>query len=415
MKITVVSVTLILALLLPALAFAEGGASPGPYDGADPATKQKLAACDELVAQRKYLSAYNSLGPAAGDDEYLIATRIELCLDYFVLSMNHGMFAFTDLKPGEDLMALRKDSSGRKYSMVMYDPVKVVDEYYKAKPRSALLEKSLGDYFYEVRLRYGGRWTESDEAISGKAVSHYETAFAMGLEDASSLSNCAESHLQLGAFDKAASCYEKYFALGMDSGNARFNAAFAYIRLGDSDRALAEATKAIALYADNPDYRYDAFLLAGDASRNKGDLDGAVSLFAEAQKIEARDYRLYNKRLYTYLVKGDPAAALGDASSLFGFAPRNPAATQLVMDAYADSGKSAWLPAFFEWGIGAFVADPEALGNLLFHYSMWAHDAKDDAKARGLLDRAEEAFKKSGTTNSQVFEAIAAQREVYGK
>jgi len=404
---------LALALLLPSFALAQGATGSGPYDGADDATKKKLAACDELVTRQKYLSAYQSLGSEGADNEFILAKRIELCLDYFAQSINHMIFAFADLKPGESLEKLRGGTGS--FTMVVLDPPKAVEEYYKAKPRSALLEKSLGDYFFEVRLRYGGRWTESDEAVSGKAVSHYESAFGLGLADALSLANCAESHLQLGAYDKAASYYDRSFALGMDSANAHYNAAFAFLRLGQYDRALVEAKKAIALYADDPDYLFDACLLAADASGAKGDLDGGLSLFAEAQKIETRDYRLYNKRIYFYLARGDEAAALGDAQSLFALAPRNPGATQLVAAAYGESGKQAWLEDFFEWGLGAYASDTEALGNLLFYYSQWAHDANDDAKALSLIDRAEQAFKNSDTKNKEVFEVIAKMREAYGK
>jgi tetratricopeptide (TPR) repeat protein len=399
--------------LCPASAQSPSSSSSVPYPSADLATRKVLVECDGFIAQRKYLSAYNALAPAANDTDLVIAKRIELCLNYFVQSINHMMFAFADLKPGQDLMKLRE--GGGKYTLVAYDPPKVVEEYCKTKPRSALLEKSLGDYYFEVRMRYAGRWTESDEEVCRKSVARYEAAFGMGLEDALALANCAEACLQLGDNGKAVAYYDRSFALGMDSANARFNAALAFLGLERYDRAIAEAKRAAELYEGQPDYRFDAVLLAGDASRDMGDLDGAIALFAEAQKIEARDYRLYQKRLYAYLAKPDEAAALGDARSLFGIAPRNPAATQMVMAAYQDSEKAQWLEAFFEWGLKAYAADPEAQGNILYHYSSWAHDAGDDARALSLLERAEAAFRKSGTTNAQVFEAIAAQREAFGK
>jgi hypothetical protein len=377
---------------------------------ADPA---RIAACDRLVAERKYLSAYQSLGPTSEDDEAAIAKRVELCINYFAQSIDHRIFAFADLKEGESLGALRGGTGS--FSMFAFDPAAAVADFEKAHGPSPVLEKALGDYYYDVLLRYGGRWLESDEAIVARIVVSYEAAFAAGLSDALSLANCAEGYLRRGGAEKAAAYYARSFELGMDSANAHYNAAYAYLSSGGYSAALSHARRAIELYADDPGYRFDALLLASDAAKGSGDAPGALAFLDEARKISAGDYRLYKKSIPLYLSSGRSTDALRDAQTLFALAPRNPSASQMVMEAYYGAKKNDELAAFFESGLKSYFGDPEALGNLYYHYSQLAHATKDNALALDLLDKAERSFRKAGKADQQVYDAIAKQRESFGE
>jgi tetratricopeptide (TPR) repeat protein len=323
------------------------------------------------------------------------------------------MFALVDLAEGGSLDELRQ--GGGDFTMVTSDPAGKAEAYLSSHPKSLIVAKALGDFYYDVFLSYGAKWTESESSVLAKCVGYYEKAFALGLSDAASLSSCAEACLHQGADDKAIAYYARAFALGSGDGNAHYNMSLAYLRKGDSARALAEAEKAIELYASDPDYRFEAYLLGSDAAKAARDYKGALALLAQARKISDEDYRLYQKALPLDLALGDSGSALGDAQALFGLAPRNPEAAQMVMDAYYAAKSYDELAAFFEWGIKSYFKDDEALGNLYYHYSQLAHDTKDDAFARSLIDKAEASFKRSGTANRKVFDAIAKQRGIYGE
>jgi hypothetical protein len=389
-----VFLALALVSLAPSYALSQKAASPIPYPGADLATRKILVDCDGLVEQGQYRAAFEALAPAADDSDLVIAKRIELSLKHGVRSLDRAE--------------------------ISYDPVEAAARYYASRPRSALLEKGLGDYYFDAFRRSGSGRAAGDEAAAaeaaaGAAASHYEAAFRLGLEDAPALADCAECQLALGAYDKAAERYERAFELGEDSAEARYGAAFACLRSGYAAKALDQARKAIAGFAGDPARRFDALLLAADASGAKGDLAGGLGYLDAARQIDSGDYRLYDRSIRFRLAGKDVANALADAGSLFGLSPRSPGAAQLVMEAFEGAGRKDLLPGFFDRALGDYAEDPEALGNLLFHYSLVAYGARDGARARSLVARAEEAFQRSGTENPELLDAISRLREAYGE
>jgi tetratricopeptide (TPR) repeat protein len=413
----------VLALVAFALvgAAAEARSVPGPawtgslLSGASVQDRKLISDCDALVAQGKYLSAYDALGPESEGDGFILAKRLELSRLYYVQSLEHRLFALVDLVDGGSLDVLRE--GGGSFTMVASDPAAKAEAYLSSHPKSPIVAKVLGDFYFDVYQRYGAKWKESESAVLAKCVGDYETAFASGLVDAASLGSCAEAYLRQGSDDKAIALYERAIALapGSGSADAHYNLGFAYLRKGDYARALAEAKEAVELYADSPDYRFEACLLGADAAKAGRDYKGALVLLAEARKISDEDYRLYKKTLPLHLALGDFASALGQAQELFALAPRNPQAAQMVMDSYYEAKLFDQLAAFFEWGIKSYFNDDAALGNLYYHYSQLSHDTKDDVLARSLIDKAEKAFKRAAGTGKEVFDAIARQRAVYGE
>jgi tetratricopeptide (TPR) repeat protein len=384
-----------LAAFAPFLAASQTSASSIPYARADAATRKLLADCDRLVEQGDYKAAFDALAPAGDDAELVVAKRIELCSKYGGRGPSRADFGF--------------------------DPAAAVAKYYASRPRSALLERILGDYYYAASglvgfgRDEGGESAAGGEAAAAAAASRYESAFGLGLEDAATLANCAECHLFLGAYDKAAARYDRAFELGLDSAEARYAAGLACLRSGYASKALDQARKAIALNARDPGRRLDALLLAADASGAKGDLAGGLGCLDAAREIDSGDYRIYDRMIRFHLAGKDAADALADALSLLGLSPRSPGAAQLVMEAFEGSGRKDLLGGFFDRALADYADDPETQGNLLFHYSLVAHAARDDARALSLVARAEEAFARSGTRDREVFDAIATLREAYGR
>ncbi|NLC93967.1 MAG: hypothetical protein GX677_11070, partial [Treponema sp.] len=131
------------------------------YFDADQNTKILITNTDQLIKDRRYESAFNNLGKI-DTNEYIIAKKVEICLNYFVQSIKHQMFAFKDLQNNEDIYKLRGEKGT--YNIIVYDPVKVIQTFDKNES-SAILNKALGDYYYEINLRYKGRWIISDEEV----------------------------------------------------------------------------------------------------------------------------------------------------------------------------------------------------------------------------------------------------------
>ena len=68
------------------------------YSGADKITQSFLEKVDELIEQQQYAAAFGMLSM---ENEFFIAKKIEIAINYFVQSIMHQMFAFENLKEGQ--------------------------------------------------------------------------------------------------------------------------------------------------------------------------------------------------------------------------------------------------------------------------------------------------------------------------
>jgi tetratricopeptide (TPR) repeat protein len=403
-------IALALSLALPSLPSLAQGAGPGA--GPDAAAKALLASCDSLVGQAKYLSAYRLLAAVKDPSDYVLAKEIEICVRYFAQSLDHRMFGLVDLKPGETLEGLRK--SGGTFTMVALDPAEAVKDYLARHPASGLLYKSLGDYYYDVFLRYEGRWLDSDPEIVKRAIENYDSAFAADSLDARSLGDYAELLLRQGEFARAIPILAKAISLEPSNGNAHYNLAYACLQAKDYARAISEVKLSMDFYKANPSYLADCYILASDASKHAGDYSGALDWIESAAKLRPGDYHVLRDEIPLFLIKGDSGTAQKKAETLFAMAPKNPSASQMIMEGYYFAEKMPELAAFFEHAQKAYLGNDEALGNIRFHYAKLAHDMGEDKKARELLDTAESDFRKVLKSDNEVFKAIADQKAAYG-
>lgn len=376
-------------------------------------SKAALDSCDQMVDQGKYLSAYRLLDAVKNPDDAVLARKIDICFRYFAQSIGHRMFGLVDLAPGQSLDELRK--AGGTFTLISLDPEEAVKDYVAKRGKSGTLYRELGEYYYDVLAHYQGNWFENDDEIVRRAIENYKLASDMGsLNDSAALDDYAELLLRSGRSADAVSAYKKSLALDGTNGNTHYNLAYAYLQMGNPKAALSEVKLAMDSYRDNPSFLFDADLMASDAAKANGDLDGALDWLAAAGKIGQGDYRLLKKEIPIDLLKGNVDAAAKTADALFAMAPENPAATQMVMQGYYEAKRFKELAAFFERALGAYKADSEASGNLWYHYASLAHDLGDDKTARARLDAAEAAFKAKRRPGDEIFETIAKERKAFG-
>jgi len=371
------------------------------YAGMDAETSALIKKADSLIAERKYESAFVALGPDS-TNEFIIHKKTEICISYFVQSIGHRMFALKDLEKDEDLYELR--SKGGEFSMHIFDPVEAIDAYYKDNKQSMILEKALGDYYYDVGLRYGGNWFEPDATVAAKAVEHYENALSRGFYTEDMLSNCAGLYVGMENFEKAIQYYERLLKENPKHYTASFNLAYCYVQTGKNKEAIKYGEKAIAVYKDNLEYKMDAIMLCSDASYNMGDYKNALRYAEMGLKITDEDYRLHQRLGAIYLAMGDVEKANASVDTLFSFGPENPAATRIVIAIY--EGKEPLVSDFFKRSIERYTDNAGALGNLYFHYSQifLSQKNKKDAMECALL--AKESFTKSGAYVDEVKKAV---------
>jgi len=373
------------------------------YAGADQATQAKLSAVDALVAVQKYDSAFKLI---AGESKnpFLVAKQVELATNYFVQSLNHKMFAFKDLEPGETLEALR--SGNGTFSMYSFDPETVIGGLLDSGTKAPILYVALGDYYYDVSLRYQGRWTEDDQTIAQKAIENYKKAISGGIVTSNILANYADKASELGDYKVASDLYERALMLDPTLINADYNIAYDNLMLGNYDIAIAEGEKAIQIYADNANYRMDAILLCSDAAYYNNNYSLALDYLAKALDISHDEYRVYQKLGNVYLGLGDIKNANDSLDSLFAFAPTNPAATQMVSKVYLTVKNASALFDFYQRNLDKYKTQPEAQGNLYFHLGLQYETDGKKAEALNAAKKAKDAFIKAGKYDGEIQTAV---------
>jgi len=368
-------------------------------------TTETLAKVDSLVSKRAYQSAMAALG-TANTDPALVAKKTELCLKYFVQSINHQLFAFKDLVGDETLDGLRSGTGT--FTLYHFDPVAAIEPLLVPGPTLPLLYKELGDYYYEVSLRYQGRWIKTDTEVAQLAVSNYMKAFEGGVNEGAAFTNCADKASELGDFATALGLYQKAFDRDPTLYNVTFNLAYSHLRLGHFADALAFGDKAIERYRDDPNFQMDAFLLCSDAGSGLKDYARALAYLDRALAISDRDYRVYQKQAYARLAQGNLDGADVSLDRLFALAPTNPGATQLVTQALEAFGQQSREEGFFVRNLKKFASQPEVVGNLSFHQALGYEGQGDHKRGLEAALRAKASFVTAQRYDGQIRDATEA-------
>ncbi len=357
---------------------------------------------DVLLKLRKYESAFLLLGGYEGENQFIIAKRIDIVVNFFADSMMHKMFALKDLEEGEDLMELRQSENS--YVMYKFDPEQyacLVDN----NPRYTVLAKSLGDYYYDAFYRYGDDWVYDSHTSLEKAYIYYSIARKGGVFDYMTLANEAHYLLTIKNTEEAIALLDQSIEMNPDYPTNHYNLAFAYNETNQKDLAIEEAVKAYKLYKVAAK-RYDAIIMAVKLSMETGNLKLAEELLLETVVAfpKASDPVYY--LIYLYLKQKNFNKAEEIAMATFSGYPTYPSVSGMILNAYDKAGQVDKYIALVSTMIHAYT-DDEILGNLYYHRALGY--IKLDNKDKALFDikEAEQHFNYVLNSDHQVFGEIA--------
>ena len=149
-----------LFLLLVLRLSAASLSAKGVYDGADAETKKLIGEVDALIYQKQYATAFGRLSDET--NEYIIAKRVEVAINYFVQSMMHQMFAFKNLDEDDDIEDVRGETGT--YSLIFYNREDVIKKFVEQNGEKPILDYALGLYYEDVHNRYGEDWLIPEDA-----------------------------------------------------------------------------------------------------------------------------------------------------------------------------------------------------------------------------------------------------------
>ncbi|MGP1455875.1 MAG: tetratricopeptide repeat protein [Treponema sp.] len=374
-------------------------AQKSPYAGAPADTQVLLKRADELIQKKQYESAFGALN--GGSDEFVLAKKIEIAINYFAQSIMHHLFAFKDLEQGETLYDVRTGTGT--YSTVPFDLVKAVEAYEKQNGEKPILHYALGLYYDDVLLRYGDQWLLSEKELAQKTGERLQKAVDKDCCDARSLSVLALAYYKTGDLTHAEKIYNQKIEAGFEcSANDYFNLGAIYLQKKHFASALHYAEKSIERYKDEPEYQSDAYIMCADSCLGLHDYKKAESFLKTAEKRFPKDYRIAQKAIALYAAQKNKKEALKAAKNLFALAPENPAASQMIIRECYTAGMEKWLPDFFDDCLKTYSKSGRARQNLLYHYAYTLHEFGDTEQASRMAKSAKAEFIKNGELTAKI-------------
>jgi tetratricopeptide (TPR) repeat protein len=365
---------------------------------------------DSLISQRKYATAFNLLHetPASNDERSVVFKKIDIALEYFVLSIGHAIFSFKDLTPGETIEELRgKEGS---YSSFYFPVDSVLERLISRYPKDGKVYRYLGDFYDDVTHRYSGRWSISDDSLASLIYRNYKIARELKAVSYNSLHRLGVISLHKGEFALAESCFKEATTLRPQEADPYYNLAYLYTQKKRTKQAIASGLKAFDLYKD-PQLRSDAGRLVASCYFNLREYQSGLKYLAMVDSFDPANAYVYRSILYAHLKLDHADSAFQATRRLFALDPTNPSVTQAIMTDYSEAGKSSQVPTVFRRLIPEYSRNDTASGNLYFHLALSQYEGSQGEAAMKSLDSCETRFNRCYSNDHQVFKAIKSLRE----
>ena len=373
-----------------------------------------LADVDRLVTEKKYLSAFRLLEVQENGDSNpdIALKKAELVLKYFVNSIEHKVFTLADLKEDEEIIDVR----GKPGSSIIinFDMDKVFTPLINNYPKDQRLYIALADYYLNAYECCRGRLGKSDEDVLKDARSNYDKAIALGETDPRTYFCAGKTAIYMNDLAGAAKLLEISVQKSDSYAPAQYNLAYAYVFQGRPAEAAPHAVAAYEIYDVIP-LKADAAMLAGQAYMDLGNTEEALKYFFICDKLDPKKYENLRRLmgLYVKLGRGEEAKIVGER--IFEMDPTNPTMARVFLDSFGYSSLKGELPGIFNGLAAKYAGNPAAVGNALYHLSVFYSHIGDSAMALKTIDEAEMNFRKSLKEDHVVFKAIEQIRKTAGE
>jgi len=366
---------------------------------------------EALLKQRKYETAFQFLeGRDPNNENVEIALlKADLALKYFVKSIMHRTFCFKDLGPGETLDVLR-ESTGN-FNGHLFEIDKVLARLIEKHPQDGRLYKALGDFYYDVFLKYP-EWEMEKAELAKRIKENYRRSLDDRLADGNVYYALGYLELLENNFDQAIPLLEESLRQNGQNAEGHYNLAYALLQKNDVEGVLKHAGRAGALYQDKSK-KADAFRMIGAACAETGRTEEAIKSYETSLQIENNNYYSLKGLIPLYLKAEKYSEALRYSVDLFRLDPKNPTVSQDLLAIYLDVGGNHpdQLAKVFEELSAVFQNRDEELGNIYFHKAVLLQEIHDLKEARKSLEEAKRHFQKALPKDHAVFKEIEKMLE----
>lgn len=358
---------------------------------------------DQLTEGRKYSDAFKLLTEIDPNNENPEALRrkIDICIDNYIMSIGHRMFALKNLEIGEEVESLRGKQGT--YDMYTLDVATIAPKIMEKFPNNYNLKFSVGKYYHSMHLNCGDCSLSAADCIN-EFETLFEECYENDIYDFFSVYGIGYAKLNKQQFAESIPYFLKSIELNDEYPSSHYNLSYAYLYIKDYDNGIKYAKNAFERY-EHPAYKADGAKIVAAAFSAQQNFDSSYHYYSIANATNPNDYYsikpLFNVSLY---LKKDDSESLRDA--LFQLDPDNPTIYDDLIYAYYDYGDIHELLTYFESLKPVYQDDYSTLGSLHFYTGKINLEEGNKEKGKELLTLAKKEFLKVYQSNHQVFSVI---------
>jgi len=360
---------------------------------------------EQLVENRQYNTAFKSLeksDPTNINPEVVIQ-KVDLAINYFVTSIMHQVFAFKDLRRGEDLLEIRGTEGN--YDMYNFPVDTILLDLIETYPQNMDLHRSLGMYYFDAHYRYGDQWLIPKDSLINLFRDHFQIALINGSYDHESIYIIGFASLLQENYLKAVEFFNQSIELKEDQPMCHYNLAYAYMALDEWVDGLFHAHRAMELYEDNK-WKGDAARMVAISYDELGNLPKSLDFFRQSNLLNPNNYYTIKPMLMVTSKIGNEADIRLHSKDLFDLDPDNPTVYQDLIEVYYGIGKQRLLLEFLDYQLVPYSDELKVKGSIYFYKGVIYHDLKEMTESQKSFEEARDTFREVYEPGHPVFPTI---------
>lgn len=366
------------------------------------------------LKKQQYNKAWNTLVAQKSNDSILLK-KIEFALTYFSKTKMHQSFAFSDLKLNENLAEIinSEDWSNFKFSKFPIDTLlnKAIDK----SPKNGKLHLALGDYYYDIFIRYKDDWLVNKQELMRLFSNSYDKAHQLG--DTSYISCYG-----LGYFNQFKGNYAeaiKYFtishSLNSNFPSSAYQLSFLLYDEYEQNQANDSLLQKSIFYGKeafnnftsyNIKEKADLSYQIGNNYSSLNNCDSAIVFYLKSDYLVPNNPDVMHPLLECFLKQNRLKEAKVVASNMLNIEYKNIRVFQAVSDLFKDYQYSSELIGLLNSEIKKDIYDKQRTGYFKLYIATIHIENKDYQNASKVLKDSKADFNICFDPNHLVFKAI---------
>ncbi|QIL76514.1 hypothetical protein [Hymenobacter sp. HDW8] len=345
----------------------------------DKAESAALKQANDLVAQRKYSSAFALLQKFDPQNSRpaVVMRKQEIALSYNITTREYEIFSMKDLALVETLEQMRAQ---RSYDSAYRFPIETALLNLKRRnPTNYKLDKALGDYYYSAQQCDCAEKAKGEDKLFALMVRHYEVAHLRGYGDYLSYYALGYAHERLGNFAQSVGPFRRSIQLKKDFPDAHYHLAYSLLELKQLEKSRDEVRLAMNLYTDEQFKSDAAYMLADIEEQIKRVAEGKPAKPArskprttpatttttpatEPEPINPTELATVKPKLLAALKGKNKPEIVRLTQQLYQLAPKDESTYRELLDLYLSNNQGPDLITFFTEQAAVPNQDPLAQG-----------------------------------------------------